>query len=638
MAKKKRKVVPIPITEPTEDELQAFNMRSDYIAGKIPGYKKPRYTEIDIKKFFYVMFRRPGDGRWPFEGEQCREWQQWKAKHNEWKNGLREWREAGGTDEEYIEHNKISYSDVAKHVYNPIILNFVPITDDNGEIKYNEEGDILSHPERYIVTTSADDENTLMTEWVEKTQGSYFCITGPVLYRGWNRGLKNAQRCFGIGIDLDFVTKKEYMVTILGLMVVPFEGKIQFPVANIITNSGHGLHLYFLFKDPIDIHTEDQQIVMKKLKKGLINRLWSTNVLKYQTTEKTKREDIQYQGITQGFRVPGSKTKFLSDVCSFACNQQHYFTVKELNEFVPSSDKLTKEEVLMLETGKPYDPNKTKLEVAKVKWPTWYEEIVVKKRPKKIWHTKRYLYDFLLKLFRTDGVPISVGHRYHVLRSLTAAAVKCNVPYEELEKDVMSFVPWFKSLGTTEKEKFRDTDVTAALESYYDPEVRKFKWDYILENCGVGDFYGSRFRKISPEEEAKKVHRDQKSHLARARAVQNVDDPEGTWRGRPVATVENSKEAAMIFGWRNENPDSNNKSKCAKELGLSRTTVTKWWDRVLLEWTETDELQTLEDMPEVDFMKMLSDAEGMVDEDITYLLNAGVGVFKDEEMTIPDIE
>ena len=577
---KKKKRVAIPITEPTQEELQNFKMRSDFIV----GWKRPRYKEIDIEKFFEVLFRRPGDKRWPFECEDCDEYKQWYEKHEEWVTGLQEWRKAGGEDDEYIERNKIDYSDVAKHVYNPIILNFVPVHDEYGNEMFNENGDLLAKPRRYIVMASRDDENSLMLDYIKMCEGSFFAMTSPVLYRGWNRGLKNAQRCYGIGVDLDFVTREEYMMNILGWMVNPHPtfGRIIFPTANIITNSGHGLHLYFLFKDPVDIHSEDQQELMKKLKHGLISRLWSRNTLLYQTTERTRTEDVQYQGITQGFRVPGSLTKFQSVVRSYACSQQHYFTVAELNSFVPKDEQLSAEEVLALENGSHYDPTKTKLSVAKVKWPDWYQRRIVEGQPPIIWHSRRYLYDFFLRMLRTDGSPIVVGHRYHILRSIAAIAIKCQVSYEEFEEDVMSFVPLFKSLGVSKDTEFTDSDVEDALLCYYDEKIRKMTWATILKNCGMDDFYGSRFRRINPR--FKKESKKQKLHLKFARSNRDIlceERGKKNWwdgGGRPKATVENSSEAAMIFQWRKEHPDSHNKSGCARDLGLDRKTVRKWWN------------------------------------------------------------
>ena len=77
--------------------------------------------------------------------------------------------------------------------------------------------------------------------------------------------------------------------------------------------------------------------------------------------------------------------------------------------------------------------------------------------------------------------------------------------------------------------------------------------------------------------------RKQDVHLARIRALQNFDDPENKWRntnGRPHSTAGNSKIAALIKNWMEQHPDSHNKSECARELGLTRPTVRKWWNEI----------------------------------------------------------
>ena len=62
--------------------------------------------------------------------------------------------------------------------------------------------------------------------------------------------------------------------------------------------------------------------------------------------------------------------------------------------------------------------------------------------------------------------------------------------------------------------------------------------------------------------------------MRRARAVQVIDDPNGDWRkgnGR-------KPEAEKVREWREEHPESNNKSLCARETRLDRKTVAKWWN------------------------------------------------------------
>ena len=58
-------------------------------------------------------------------------------------------------------------------------------------------------------------------------------------------------------------------------------------------------------------------------------------------------------------------------------------------------------------------------------------------------------------------------------------------------------------------------------------------------------------------------------HLARARAVQDVDYPNHEWAGRPNAEQ-------TVREWQESHP-AGKKADCIRETGLSRPTVYKWW-------------------------------------------------------------
>ncbi len=120
----------------------------------------------------------------------------------------------------------------------------------------------------------------------------------------------------------------------------------------------------------------------------------------------------------------------------------------------------------------------------------------------------------------------------------------------------------------------------------------------------------------------KRNRRKQKLHLAGARAIQNINDPNGEWRGRPEATLDNSKEASLIREWMHSHPDSRNKSQCARELSMSRNTVAKWWKQIeeqgedyLYEWVDDE-----------------------VSQDILDSIGYGVGVWPGEDMPIPNLD
>ena len=62
-----------------------------------------------------------------------------------------------------------------------------------------------------------------------------------------------------------------------------------------------------------------------------------------------------------------------------------------------------------------------------------------------------------------------------------------------------------------------------------------------------------------------------------------MDHPDGSWRignGRKKETYANSRKAWIVAAWRYEHPTSSNKSECAKDTGLTRPTVRKWWNGV----------------------------------------------------------
>lgn len=119
----------------------------------------------------------------------------------------------------------------------------------------------------------------------------------------------------------------------------------------------------------------------------------------------------------------------------------------------------------------------------------------------------------------------------------------------------------------------------------------------------------------------KRNRRKQKLHLAGARAIQDINDPDGEWRGRPVGsvmTLDNSKVAERVRGWMLSHPDSHNKSACARDLGLTRPTVIKWW-RQIQEQSE-EYLHEKED--------------NQIVTDIMDGIYMGAGHFDDEELTL----
>jgi hypothetical protein len=132
---------------------------------------------------------------------------------------------------------------------------------------------------------------------VDEVKGAEFAIMSPVGYSGRNRTARNARWLYGIAIDLDGVEMAQ-------LRDVFHQMKHDFlPQCTYCVNSGHGLHLYYLFEKPVPLyrHLQDQ---LREFKYELTRKVWNRYTSTY-----TEREQVQYQGIFQGFRMVGTQTK-----------------------------------------------------------------------------------------------------------------------------------------------------------------------------------------------------------------------------------------------------------------------------------------------------------------------------------------
>lgn len=635
MTDKRKKGAPIlQVADPTKEELATFEFKNDFLLNN-PYFS---YKEIGLEDFLDKIFVRPKDkGRWPFEAEQCDAYKLWRKKYDE---GLRQWEESGHDVSKYVPD--IDYSDMPEFRSNPIIFYFSPkLKKGTDEEIWNNRG-VVCEPKRILVLKEAETDDTLSYDLLDPVRGSYFAIISPVTFIGHHRTLQNARWCYGITVDLDYVGEREMDYTIFWQTKIKTgQDRIEqlLPVANIITNSGHGVHLYFLFENPIDIHLETQRNLVEKLKYGLTQTCWK---LTY-TTKADKLGDIQYQGIIQGYRVPESLTKFKRKVRSFYNENSKYFTIRELSNFVgqDSKYKLSDEEITSLESGIPYNPDRVTLAEAKKRWPEWYQERIVEGRPPKEWQSRRQLYDYWVRLILSDTTPISVGHRYYCLRFIAVLGRKCGVPRQEVENTIMSQIQRMDGITTQDEvsNHFLESDAKAAFDAYDDAGSMKVSWKYIVAKSGLSSYIAEEKIK-NPQKISRRNGRKQAEHLQRARAIRDIDHPEGSWinkEGRAkgsFVTCEESPAARRIAEWRKLHPESTNKSACARDLKLDRKTVWKWWknDDSIAEkqWQKQQQRQK---PAEIKNHKALPDDpyEGFIKEDADGLLLINPSMLKSEE-------
>jgi hypothetical protein len=99
-----------------------------------------------------------------------------------------------------------------------------------------------------------------------------------------------------------------------------------------------------------------------------------------------------------------------------------------------------------------------------------------------------------------------------------------------------------------------EEDIRSALEAY----------DKEYYNFTISDIEALTDVRI---ERNKRNGRSQKEHLKRARAVQEVDYPGGTWRRKGA-----EDKKAQVYAWRQEHPEGR-KADCHRDTGLDPKTI-----------------------------------------------------------------
>lgn len=311
-----------------------------------------------------------------------------------------------------------------------------------------------------------------------------------------------------------------------------------YPVPNFITLSGNNVHLYYVLEEPVSLYPETK-VQMKRLKYVLTDKVWNM----YTSGD----EHPQHQGINQGFRVVGGRTKVEGRrVRAFRLNE-HPHSPESLASYVSADFEL--------DMGRLYPERRMSLEEARKRYPKWYRRVVVDGAEPGRWVVKRDLYEWW-KLKIREGA--AYGHRYFCLMMLAIYGAKCDVPEEDVRRDALALVPYLNGLAP--EHPFTEADALSALECLDERYVRFPREDM------------ERLSGISMPAN-KRNGRPQKVHLAGARAIQKINDEynNSDWRegnGRKPKADE-VREYAI------EHPGLSNR-KIAEALGVSRNTVNKW--------------------------------------------------------------
>ena len=370
-----------------------------------------------------------------------------------------------------------------------------------------------------------------------EAQEADFAIVNGLTYWGRKNLQAAADRMFAMIFDLDGVTE----TTLINFLSGAIRAE-AYPVPNYIILSGHGLHLYYLFEEPLQLYP-NVKVFLKELKYALTLRMWN----KYTSTE----EKPQVQGINQGFRPVGGKTKIPGvRVRAFMLNS-HPFTLRQLYGYVADTMTLSIDDQLIARESK------MTLEEAAKKYPLWYKRRIIDGDTSKgHWTCKRDLYDWWKRQIMAGAV---YHHRYFCIMMLSIYAVKSGIDYEELERDAHDLMPFMNDLYPTEP--FTEIDIQSALECY-DERYYTFPRDDISRLSGI-------------EIQANKRNgQRQADHLEEARAIRDIRSRR---RGEAWDAHNGRKSKQNIIeAWQRDNP-TGRKADCIRATGCDRKTVSKYW-------------------------------------------------------------
>jgi hypothetical protein len=368
---------------------------------------------------------------------------------------------------------------------------------------------------------------------LKELQEADFSILNGITYFGRKNTQEHANKMYAMIFDLDGITD----TTLDAFLSGAYRANV-YPVPNYIVLSGHGVHLYYLLDGGVYLFPQTK-LQLKALKYALTDKMWN------QYTSKDKNK--QFQGINQGFRVIGGKTKIDGvRVRAFRLNDSH-FTLKQLGEYVPVESRVQEDKL--------YKESKMSLADAKKKFPQWYQDRVIDKKNKKNWICKRDLYDWWKRKIE-DGA--TYGHRYFVIMCLAIYGVKCNISFDEVKQDALALVPFLDALNP--EEPFTIKDCLSALECY-DKRYCTFPIDDIAKISNIAI------------EKSKRNGRRRAAHLIMLNEMRRfkrdmLGEDEYKNNGRP------SKEQ-LIMEYLQAN-QGESVTEISRQLGVSRTTVYKY--------------------------------------------------------------
>ena len=220
-------------------------------------------------------------------------------------------------------------------------------------------------------------------------------------FRNGKVGIKTVEKVRAFCIDLDHMSPKDLK------RLVKRKLQIMKHPPTYIVNSGNGIHLVYLFREPIDVSEGGRIFGMRKLLKKLTQQFEPQKGYDYKL-------DSQSANLIQPYRVPGSQTKNGDVSRVYKSGPEYKLQVLEYwldcKVFTNDNDPATRNKVPNLQ----YLPN-----------------------------GKQSFYTYCLKQIRTPDK----RNRYLAMFGLAIVAWKCRIPKEVLLQDLKELLHYYNSHG-----------------------------------------------------------------------------------------------------------------------------------------------------------------------------------------------
>lgn len=321
---------------------------------------------------------------------------------------------------------------------------------------------------------------------VDFFKDSEFSVMVPATYVGKRRINQNIRNLWSITFDLDDVSP-DHLVNLIWMIETEL-----IPKPTIISNSGNGLHLYYVLTYPIK-YNEENRIQLTKFKYALTDLIWSKHTSSNHVT--------QYQSVTQAYRLPGSSSKLgknfpveayiVGDTVSLQYLNEFLIEQASILEMLNEGDSKNEVELSFSNYKKSHYKTKgrlnlyenkvrrimTKYNISDLEDKHYFnkynnnnnnyikcenQQNILDRKPvkRKTYKTNSKLYYWWLRRIREEA---KIGTRYNCVSMLAVYAAKCGIDYNELVKDAMSLLKDFNGIEGSTENPFKIKDINSAL-------------------------------------------------------------------------------------------------------------------------------------------------------------------------------